>query len=221
MILLFALVVAFVVGLLRGGKLLGLASLPLRWPAVPLLAFAAQAVVMFLPGRRGEGLWSLHAGLLVISYLALLLTVWVNRRIAGMGLLGLGLILNLAVMLTNGGYMPVTPEMMPRIGYDHLGGAQAGERLVGSKSVILPREQTRLWILSDIFAFSFPFPLCGAFSMGDVLIAVGAFRIVQSALLGPKLRCWGARGMEREDSGAASPAINLPSDRASGLLGSD
>jgi hypothetical protein len=183
MILLLALAVAFSVGLLRGGRLSLMAPLPLRWPAVPVLAFGAQVVVIFFPESYRQGL-SLHTGLLSLSYLALLLTAWVNRRVPGMVLLALGLLLNVAVMSANGGYMPITPETMQRIGHANTASIEPGTRVVGSKDVALPREQTRLWVLSDILILPPPFPIPSACSPGDVLIAAGAFLIVQRALLG-------------------------------------
>ena len=50
-----------------------------------------------------------------------------------------------------------------------------------SKDVILPREQTNLWILSDTIAIPPPFPWPVAFSLGDLLIAAGIFTL----LVGP------------------------------------
>jgi hypothetical protein len=211
MILLLALAVAFAVGILRGGRLSRLALLSLRWPALPVLAFAAQAGVIFFPVSRGQELWyGLHAGILLLSYLALLLMVWVNRRVPGMALLGLGLLLNLVVMLANGGYMPITPETMHRIGYSDqvVQAAVSGDRLALSKDIVLPREQTRLWVLSDVFAIPPPFFLPSAFSLGDVLVMLGAFLVVQWALVGPAAAIesgMGSRNPGRTNSGKKLP----------------
>jgi hypothetical protein len=192
MILLAALVVSFVVGVLRGGALARLVLLPFRWPAIPVLSFAAQAMLMWFPEPRSQGI-SLHAAILATSYLVLLLTVWVNRRIPGMLLLGLGLSLNLAVMVANGGYMPITPEAMQRIGHRNVDGIAPGTRVVGSKDIALPRDQTHLWFLSDVLVFPPPFPIPSAFSLGDLCIAMGAFVLVQHGLgLKPRTAPWDA-----------------------------
>ncbi len=183
MILLVALSLAFVVALLRGGKLSRLVALPLRWPALPLVALAVQLVVMHFPQPFGRS-FDLHAVVLLLSYLALLLAVWLNRRIPGLALLGLGLLLNLVVMAANGGYMPIAPEAMERIGHGDADTILPSSRVSGSKDIALPREQTRLWFLSDIFVLPLPFPFSAAFSVGDVFIAAGAFWAVQRALVG-------------------------------------
>jgi hypothetical protein len=186
MILLVALTISFLIALLRGGHLLNLISLPLRWPAAPIVVVAVQAIVIFNPQPQSPkwGFVNLHVALLVLSYLFLSLVIWINRRIPGMVLLEIGLLLNLAVMLANGGYMPITPDAMASIGN---GGQvemiEPGTRDPASKDIVLLREQTRLWILSDIFVLAKPFPLPTAFSLGDVLIAWGLFQVVQHALL--------------------------------------
>ncbi len=182
MILLCALGLAIVLGLLRGGKLVQLASLPFHWPAVPLIAFALQLLVIYLPKPPGpEIAWPLV--LLGISALALLATVYVNRRLPGMAVLGLGLLLNLAVMLANGGYMPITPQAVERIGHtSRMVTGATGTRMASSKDVMLAAEETRLYFLSDILVLARPFPIPSAFSLGDVAVALGAFILVQHAL---------------------------------------
>ena len=182
MILLQALAIAILVGVLRGGRPSQLMLVPLRWPALPLFASAAQ----FLVVRLGDGQRAapdLLAGILLLSNLALLLMVWVNRHIPGMALLGVGLILNLVVMLANGGAMPISPETMARIGAADPA-ALLGTRVLGCKSVLLLLEQTQLWFLSDVLVLPPPFAL-SAFSAGDVLIAWGVFEMVQWVLLAP------------------------------------
>ena len=117
MILLLVLAVAFVISLLLGGRPSRLLALPLRWPLLPILAFAAQAVIVYFPEARHTGWGSVHVYILLLSYLALLVMVWMNRRLPGMALLGLGLLLNLVVILANGGYMPIAPETRRATGF--------------------------------------------------------------------------------------------------------
>jgi hypothetical protein len=46
----------------------------------------------------------------------------------------------------------------------------------------LPRAQTQLWLLSDIFVLPPPFPIPSVFSLGDMMIAAGVFLLVQRGL---------------------------------------
>lgn len=185
MILLLVLPAAFIVAALRGGKWSRLSSLPLRWPALPILAFAAQTVVIYFPNPRRMGLLSLHVVILSVSYLAFSLFIWMNHRLPGMAIICLGLLLNLTVMLANGGYMPITPQAVERIGHASMVSVSgAGARVSSSKDVVLPKEETILWFLSDVFLLPPPFPIPTAFSVGDILVAAGVFLLVQYALVG-------------------------------------
>ena len=109
---------------------------------------------------------------LVSSQILLLIFVWRNRHSAGLPLLGLGLGLNLLVIVANGGFMPIAPEMVEQIlPFSHANYALY-DRV--SKDIVLPITETRLWFLSDRSYIQ----LLGyrvAYSLGDVFIAVGAF----------------------------------------------
>jgi hypothetical protein len=79
--------------------------------------------------------------------------------------------------------MPITPEAVTRIEHRHLIVHLDGvERMSGSKGIVLPREKTALWALSDIFIIPPPFPVASAFSLGDILVAGGAFIFLQRAM---------------------------------------
>jgi len=181
MILLLALTIALLAALLRGGSLRNLADFHLEWSWLAMLALAIQIVAVY--GAKGDGRLYLQQGALVASSLLLLPIVWRNRRFPGLALIGLGLALNLAVMVANGGFMPITPEAVARIKHGHLIVHLDGvARMSGSKGIVLPREETALWALSDIFVIPPPFPVASAFSLGDALVAVGAFVLLQRAM---------------------------------------
>jgi hypothetical protein len=186
-ILLLALAVALLVAFLRGGSLRNLADFHLEWGWLAGLALAIQIAAIYW--LRGDSYLYLQGGVLVASSLLLLPVVWRNRRSPGLALIGLGLALNLVVMVANGGFMPITSEAVARIEHQHriiqLDGV---ERTSGSKGIVLPREETVLWALSDILVIPPPFPVASAFSLGDVLVAVGAFIFLQRAMVGTSAR---------------------------------
>lgn len=185
MILAAAVFTGFAAGFLRAA----LARRPyrtpqLRYPVLVLVAFLPQLVTFYLsrtdlPNLGGFGDWGRL--ILVGSQLILLVFVWLNRRQPGFWLLGLGLALNLLVILLNGGYMPISPETVRKI-YPGVPDSQwqIGHRLGNGKDIVLAVEATRLWFLSDRFTFPEHWNLLVAFSLGDVLIAFGAFWLLWS-----------------------------------------
>ena len=181
MILLAAIAFSVIVGFLRGGRLSHLANVSFDYGWAALLALAVQVAVVYLPLPGGEGPWGLRAFLLIGSYVLLGFVVAANRRLPGLPLVGMGLALNLLVMLANGGYMPVTLEALQQAGVAHLAlGNSEGARIVAGKDILLSRESTRLWVLSDIFVA--PSPVNAVVSLGDLFLALGAFVLFQLAM---------------------------------------
>lgn len=180
MILLYAMIAAILLSLVRGGTLRGLAEIPLQHGWIALVAFALQMIILYAPLPKSEGLWGRRTLLLLTTYGAVLVVVGLNHRIPGLRWMGVGLVLNLAVMLANGGFMPITPEALQRAGLTHLAlGAEQGSRILATKDILLTRSEVSLWILGDIFII--PPPVGTVVSVGDVLLAMGAFRFFSQA----------------------------------------
>jgi hypothetical protein len=104
----------------------------------------------------------------------LVIFVWYNRRLQGFWLLGLGLLLNLAVIAANGGLMPISPETRTTV-VGEQAGSTAGSRPDGSKGVVLPVEETRLEWLADRHTVPDWLPIQFAYSLGDLFLVAGAF----------------------------------------------
>lgn len=184
MILLAAFVVALIIALLRGGKLSRLAHLPVRNTWLVVGAFALQIYLVYVPAGKTQGLTDPAAVLHIVSYALLLTAIWQNRHLPGITVIAVGVLLNLAVIVANGGFMPIEPEVVRRLGHeDRVVSLESGYRVYKAKDVVLPREQTRLWLLSDIFVLTPPFPIRSAFSPGDVLLSTGIFVLLQRVMV--------------------------------------
>lgn len=183
MILLLALVGAVLVALPLGGKLGRLAHLRLKLGWVMILALALQFYATYFPAARGTIEFQMGGALLIGSYVLLLVAVWCNRGLRGMRIVGLGLLMNLLVIVANGGYMPMSPEALAQVGIKTVSrGAEIGARIVNSKDILLTPVDTRLWFLSDVFVVPRPWPVRFAFSAGDILIALGGFVLVLAGM---------------------------------------
>ena len=138
-------------------------------------AFAPQALVSYVPSTRDLAPHWLAAAVLPVSLLIFLVFVWINRKLPGMLLLLAGLVLNLSVISSNGGWMPISPETAGNLpGGSNPETSSLGARF-GHKDILLLPEDTRLAFLSDRFLLPDWSPYQAAFSLGDVLVAAGVF----------------------------------------------
>lgn len=114
--------------------------------------------------------------LLIGSQVGLLVFIWLNRAQPGFLLLGAGLALNLLVMAANGGWMPVSPQAVAVLypGWP-TASIEPGLHVEGSKDIIRLPAETNLWWLSDRFLTPAWLLQRAAFSLGDIVIAAGAF----------------------------------------------
>ena len=179
------LLAALVLGLLAGLGLARWLRRPYRPPELRHIwlipaAFCLQLAVAYLPAVQGSIPAPVAAVILPISLVVFLAFVWLNRRIPGMPVLMIGLVLNLVVISANGGWMPMSPETA-----SHLPGGSPPQSAVpgirvGTKDVLLRPEDTRLWPLSDRFLLPDWIGYRAAFSLGDLFVAAGAFWLLAS-----------------------------------------
>lgn len=182
--ILIALCLMLLLGLVAvGGRVSDLATTEVKWGWLAPLAFLMQAYLIFFPAERMAGLLSSRSVLLTASHVLLLLVVLRNRRLAGVKLIGLGLLLNFLVMAVNGGFMPITPDALVQIGYDGNASQLETGYIVGrTKNVVVEPGGASLWFLTDIMVIPRPFPIPTALSVGDLLIVSGVFFFLRQAM---------------------------------------
>jgi len=172
--MLYSVAIGVVFGLLLGGRLGRLAELRLEWVWAALAAMMVQ-VLLFTPA-----VWTALGELVPPIYVAstgvVLAVVLRNlRRAWAMALVALGTASNLAAIVANGGYMPVTAEA--------LGIGAPAETLYGGNSMLTA--DPLLAPLVDRFMLPEWLPLATAFSVGDVLISVGIVLVLIGAMRRP------------------------------------
>ncbi len=168
---------AVAVALARGGKWSNLLGFKLGGPWLVIIALGLQLII-FNP------VWDRHVKdsvltnvLYVLSFVLLVAFIIVNIKVAGLRVLGLGALANGVAIIANGGYMPSSPDALKRIlpeeTITQLTGGSA------SYNVVLITDETRLKFLCDIFYI----PFINVYSIGDILIASGAFLTIQQIML--------------------------------------
>lgn len=128
------------------------------WPAL-----AVGLVLQFLGGSLDGGPAIV---LLLVSYGLLLVFAAANLHAAGMGLVGLGIALNMTTIAVNAG-MPVRAEAMVTAGV--VAAEDVGAVDLGGKHHLEDADD-RLMIISDVLPVA---ALDEVVSMGDVVMAIG------------------------------------------------
>lgn len=137
------------------------------------VAFLPQFIVIYL-AKDDFSDW-LVAGCLLTSQVLLLGFAWINRHSLGMTILIIGVLLNLVVMASNGGFMPISPQTASHlISQEILVDIEPGSR-IGPKDILLHLQDTRFEWLADRFLTPSWSPYRVAFSVGDVFLALGVF----------------------------------------------
>jgi hypothetical protein len=170
MALSLAVLVGLLLGLACSGRISRVGSLRLRGIWLIGAAFAIQVVAFpfaFLPWSTSDAaakwLW-------LGSYLLLLLAGILNWRLRGVPLLLVGMAANVSAIVANGGHMPVLPGAMRSAGNDYS---------LSQNSVALAHPHLS-WLV-DRWAIPDWLPLANAFSVGDIVIAVGTALLVFTA----------------------------------------
>jgi hypothetical protein len=154
-------------GLVLGGRLEALAELPLRKAWLFLVALSLQVVAFpfaALPWTTSD---QVATPLWLASYGLLLAGAVLNRHIVGVPVVAAGMLLNLVAILANQGTMPVLHSAMRAAGRTDAHQANSTALSDPSMPWLVDRWAAPDWI-----------PLANVFSVGDVVIAVGALAVV-------------------------------------------
>jgi uncharacterized protein DUF5317 len=181
MFLMMVPLVAVLLGAACGGKPDALLRVPLRWLGLVPIAFAIQWVLVRIPTMDPHPALGVA---LVASYGTLLAFLLINRRLPGLGLAAAGTLLNLTAIVANGGFMPTTAATLAAAGLERSQMA-LGQRVLGSKDILLPPGGAVFGWLGDTMTIAWPIPQ--AFSVGDVLVALGIGTLV---FIGMQPRRW-------------------------------
>lgn len=170
---------------LAGGRLSAVADLRFRGTA-PLVAVLAVQILILAVLSDGDP--TLLGVVYALTILAAGVFLFVNRHIAGVGLLALGGGLNGVAIVANGGVMPARPGAL-----EAAGRPVVEEGFRNSAAVVDPH----LPWLGDWFAIPAGWPLSNVFSVGDAILALGALVLLHvtcGSRLGRLLPSAGDRG---------------------------
>ncbi|MEZ5219667.1 MAG: DUF5317 family protein [Ilumatobacteraceae bacterium] len=169
MIILVSFLVVLVSVPLCGGRLSRLASLEIRAGHLVLVSTILQTIIISVFHTQIPH--ALAQAVHLYSYVLALAFVWANRKIRGLTLLAIGAAANAAAIGANGGVMPASRWAQRTAGLVVEGG-------FANSDVVT---HARLLIFGDIFAVPAGLPFANVFSVGDVLLVIGAGVIMHVA----------------------------------------
>ncbi|MFH1475307.1 MAG: MFS transporter [Chloroflexota bacterium] len=204
--MLFAgIVLGLLAGLAAGGRLDNLLAVRARWT---LLIFAALALRLGTEAAllRDVALADqLRLPLLATAYGVLVVALWANRRLPGIGLALVGTGLNATAIIVNGGFMPVWDQALAAAGL-------TPAEIASPIHFVLSAERPLAFLLQagplgDVIPV--PVPLArNVLSIGDVVLAAGLAFFVFASLLREQRPAAG--GIQPFLDGAVATAASSP-----------
>lgn len=167
MFLLPSILLGVLFALILGGRLSRLLDIEFRFSWTVFASLGVQALLFFSIASE-----PLQTPLHLASYALLFVFAFANARNLSLLPLSLGMALNSAAIMANGGQMPVSPRAWEAAGLD-----------AGSSSNVQHGGE-HLTILGDIFALPEGFPLTNVFSIGDILIGIGMVALIVAVATG-------------------------------------
>lgn len=172
MFILYAVLAGLLIGVVTRGSATRLGDLRFAWVPLIVAGMGIQLLLFSTPLGDVRGPWPVIA--YVASNIAVLIAVGRNLAIPGLWVVLAGGASNLLAITANGGYMPANPDALAALGY-----VPTGE--FSNSSIVA---DAVLWPLTDLFAMPAWLPLANIFSVGDVLIGIGAAIAVVAAMHG-------------------------------------
>jgi hypothetical protein len=170
MVFLLAALGGLLLGYGFGGRISNLSSLRLRAVWMVLAALILQVLIFPLFFERPLLPYA-TVPLHILSYALVFAFFFLNLRVRGLVVIGVGALLNFAAISANGGRMPASATALARAGL-----LETADRLTTSGAhgnVLLMSGGTRLNVLGDWLYLPGWIPFATAFSIGDVLIMIG------------------------------------------------
>ena len=203
LLILWVIVAGVLVGIALGGDIRTLSDIRLRWWPLALIGLALQLIP--IPSMAGQLDHWLAVGLLIASYVVLLVFVAMNIRLPGFPLIAVGFALNLLVISVNGG-MPVTVSALRHAYASQYPAEITRLQEHGGAKHHLARDDDVLLPLADVIPLGAP--LHQVLSVGDIVFMAGVFWVIAAATKGAV-----GRHRPRSRPGATPGPSDVP-DRA-------
>ncbi|MDD4517700.1 MAG: DUF5317 domain-containing protein [Limnochordia bacterium] len=182
-----AAIISLLVGFLRKGRLRSLGDLKIHRVELILVACLLQGGCLFLAQRGIAIAVQFGPYVNILSYILLMAALWANRDQRAFRVVAVGVLLNAVVIAANGGQMPVSLTSLEQVGLGSLASLlDTGTYITHTKLT----DDSVLHFLSD-WLYIPGYKRARVFSIGDVVISLGVFMLIQNAMLQERSRAKG------------------------------
>ena len=173
--------ISLIIAKLRGGRFKNLENVNIKAWYLFIIAALLQGILSIIKYIDLAGLNQMilryKIVIIGITYLLMIITALLNIKKNYMKIFLIGIILNLIVIMGNGGYMPVSLEGIKGIAQESV----LPEREFDVKHVAVTKD-TKFVYLADIILLPRPYPLPKILSLGDIFLMLGAFVFFQEEM---------------------------------------
>ncbi len=165
------LVLGIAIGYIQGGRMSALSKISLHHGSLVIMALVIQ-LTLFACGFTPYS--ALPEGMVanIVSYMLVIAFLFLNRQVKLIEVVAGGLTLNFLAIVSNGGYMPGPTPAFASSALDSALSSAQGANAASS-----------LWFLGDTFMLPLFSSIGYAFSIGDLVIALGMFAIIRGTMI--------------------------------------
>lgn len=179
MLYLILIILSIIIGLLRGGELEKLYHISIKGTYLFVAALLLRGIIWFFGKIDFQLFYEYSPFIIIISYVLLIIASFQNINFSGFRYITLGVLMNSFVIFVNGGKMPVliTQQVSEKISGKVLFGQ--GQNIIYS----LADNETLFAFLGDVLTLPKIFPGSSIISVGDIMIFIGIFILIQKTML--------------------------------------
>jgi len=167
--------ISVIIAKLRGGRFKNLENVHIRAWYLLILSALIQGILSLF---KYSNIYKIVIIVIIgITYLLMIITAILNINRNYMKIFLIGIILNLVVIMGNGGHMPVSLEGIKGINQETI----LPEREFDIKHVAVNKD-TKFVYLADIILIPRPYPLPKILSLGDIFLMIGVFVFFQEEM---------------------------------------
>lgn len=179
-----SLVASLIIGKIRGGKFSNMGQEEIKGWFLIVSSFFLEYGAVFFACRDNDFVKTNIFYIHLLSYILLFVGIAMNIKKPPFQIMAVGVLLNLIVILANGGQMPVSVWAMEKTGL-----GRNIEMICEKADIVhcLMEPSTKLWFLGDVFPIGRKGFFAYVVSYGDIIMSIGVFVYIQQLMLGKRV----------------------------------